>query len=322
MRLTKTIFPEILYGFKGNPKLVEHYKTILKELRVTDQGIAAKADFLKRNENLRSFYLAAKIYKDKSGKNYYLPKDFSQALARVDRAIPVEYLPKEFVGYFQFADEAFIDEDGPVEGGFVYIGSAKSLGINPASVNPEMSCVLVSYINYTPSMEEVGPLSVCRFTFPLEQKRVDELADGVETVDYFDTGTEQKRVSADSASYRRRTAIVRALINAVLYVHSQDPEIMKLRPFHELTHSQRREHRKRFPVENLCNVPIQVLNWGYHQKIFSVDQTTVQTHLRWQPCGPNRSQVKLIWVKEHTRRYNVSTPQRLDERNDHPGDSN
>lgn len=322
MKLKKTIFPEILYGLKGQPQVIKHYKETLQSLLITEKGIAAKQSFfIDHNENLRAFLTVSKIYKEKSGKNYYIPKEFARALSKIDRAIPVEYFPEDFIGYFQFADDALYDDDGQVEGGFVYIGKAKNIGLNPEKVTSEMLCVCIAYINETPHMEETGPLAVCRFTFPLEQKKIDELTDGVETIDYSETGVEKKRSSPNETSYKRRTAVVRALINSVLYIHSQDSEIMKLRPLRELTHSQRREHRKKYPVENLCTVPIQVLHWGYHQKLFSVDETTVQTHLRWQPCGPSRSQVKLIWVKEHIRRYNVPTSQRLDKRDNHPKDT-
>mgnify|MGYP000533243118 CR=1 FL=1 len=45
---------------------------------------------------------------------------------------------------------------------------------------------------------------------------------------------------------------------------------------------------------------------GYDWKkprVFGVESTTVTGHFRWQPYGPGRTQVKLIWISQHERHF-------------------
>ena len=117
-------------------------------------------------------------------------------------------------------------------------------------------------------------------------------------VDYTRSGE-----AVESRYETQRLPVVRAVVNAVIYLHSRDPEILGLRPLHELSHKKRRAYRKTGQPENHCTVPLTLVNWDYHGRVWLKDETSVQAHMRWQPCGPQRSEVRLVWVREHLRRY-------------------
>ena len=91
----------------------------------------------------------------------------------------------------------------------------------------------------------------------------------------------------------------------MIYVESKDPEIEALRP---LRFYNNKQLSKLLPSvkDSLCTLPVKLVSWAYHGRNYTKDETIVSPHLRWQPCGEGRQQVKLVWVREHTRKYNTS----------------
>ena len=93
------------------------------------------------------------------------------------------------------------------------------------------------------------------------------------------------------------------VINSVAYINSNDPSIDSLRPLKLYNKKQistlSKDHR-----ENLCTLPVKYINFNFHGKIYSIDSTVVSGHFRWQPCGTNKNETKLIWIEEHNRKYN------------------
>lgn len=95
---------------------------------------------------------------------------------------------------------------------------------------------------------------------------------------------------------------VAGIINTAVYINSKDPSIEELRPLRLYDKKQLHsvELSKR---DNLCTMPVKLINWGYHDRHYHVGSTLVSGHFRWQPCGTNKADVKLIWIDEHTRTY-------------------
>jgi hypothetical protein len=95
-----------------------------------------------------------------------------------------------------------------------------------------------------------------------------------------------------------------ALVNTAIYVYSQDPEIDNLKPLKLYTPKELGRMTSDVK-ENLCTLPVHLVNWNYHTgKQYTTDKAFVHSHMRWQPCGPGRQELKLVWVKEHVRHYN------------------
>jgi len=250
---------------------------------------------LANDSNLLEHLIICKMYKQR-GKAFYLPKSFAQDLSRVDRATPTSVLPDRFLGYFQFAEGSIKDENDWVEGGYVYIGPANEIGLKVEEGPANTRVAALSYVN-APS--EHGISAVGRLTFALENKKLAELSP-----------VEWKDITIFEPSMRReemekhRLPVFQALINAAVYIHTEDPDLVRLPAEQELSNKKRSDLRQKTGAENLCTVPITLINKDYHhEREFSVDATTVRGHLRWQPCGSGRTQVKLIWIDEHERKY-------------------
>jgi hypothetical protein len=289
------------------------YKEIIGSLKVQMQehegfehpGIMVPTRLMKMldGNTIHHFWLA-KQFRDLNGKVYYVPKNFAAALAEIDRPLPVEYFPYLFCGWIQFGEGGLSDEEGNIEGGFVYIGPAKHVALAKEGIpyDPELRVLQISYTT-TPEKADVVLGSIQKFSTDLRKETLDELCADLPNVDYFIKGKPPTSEAPEEVQ-KKRNRVIRALINAALYISSSEPELMKLRPLEEMSHRQRSEYKKTHPVDNLCTLPITLVNWQYEGLRQShVDSSLVQTHMRWQPCGPQNSQVKLIWVKEHERHY-------------------
>ena len=198
----------------------------------------------------------------------------------------------------QFASGALKDDTGPISGAIVVIDTIDGLGYRNKTGSDDNDLALsLSYYGIDEDHPEMGPTVVTKLSCPLSRSKVAGITNAIDELNLEGhRDPEERRAS--------RLPVYRAIINALIYLRSADPEIMKLRPLAELTNKKRVEEKHRVPVHNELTVPISVLNWGYHEgNSYSVDSSFVQTHMRWQRCGPGLSQVKLVWVREHERRY-------------------
>lgn len=95
--------------------------------------------------------------------------------------------------------------------------------------------------------------------------------------------------------------LVAFCIKCLIYISSKEPDlhpekgeqtnkktISKIRKFHK-NHS-----------------PFDIVNIGYafHGRHYSLNETSVRGHFRWQPCGEEGMRgIKLIWIDEHVRHF-------------------
>ena len=323
MDLDVITHPEIVAGKRGLQSAIDIYKHLIPKVDVVDGGVRLTDELieLSKDENLIEHMVLCKTYVKNKGQTYFIPADFAKALAKMDAAIPVEYLPDHFIGYFHFADGNVInDGEENVIGAYVFIGNASEIGVYHKSGDPKEKTIAVSYINEATSRAEGAPkfFPIGRFCGPALGQKVAEIVKSGLTSDCLDV--EWRRVDGKATpmpivkegitptKLKERISVYRLAINAALYVSSTGADIMKLPPLKTMTHSKRKEWRDRYPVRNQGQSTLTVLNWGYAKgiKTFGVDSTMVETHMRWQPCGPKWSEVKLIWVREHERRYSKS----------------
>lgn len=90
------------------------------------------------------------------------------------------------------------------------------------------------------------------------------------------------------------------LLKLLVYIKSGDPDLRFLsRPKGP---GQRREQAKDLGYFYEQDVYHVGFDWK-KSRIFSVASTKVRSHFRWQPCGPNRENVKLILIDEHNRNF-------------------
>ena len=94
--------------------------------------------------------------------------------------------------------------------------------------------------------------------------------------------------------------LVAFTLKCLLYINSGDPDLENEnhKPISTKNPKKQRRH-----IKNERLVDIIKVGYGMHKRHFYVDGGDVVGHYRWQPYGPGRTQVKLIWINEHTRKY-------------------
>ncbi len=314
MKLSRVIPPEIFMGTRGNPMVIEFYKKAFSEIALIPgeyPRIEASKDLIDSvGENSFRHLVLARHFRSVSGKTFYLTNEFTEALANLDRKIPIEYLPEQFVGYFVFGDGTAIrDEAQNVEGGLVYIGSSDALSlVGDDKKSLGTKALVINYFNTAPVEGTIG--AIFRIAYSLDElnsKTVEEfIEERVETMrDEYINGDGVRQSPVQKEVAKKRAKVLRALINATLYACSDEPEVCRLMPLSQYSNKKRREIKKTVPAENLCSLPITLLNHVYkHGVQYSVDSTVVETYLRWQRYGKNLSKIKLGWVREHERHFN------------------
>jgi len=90
------------------------------------------------------------------------------------------------------------------------------------------------------------------------------------------------------------------IAKALLYINSGDPDLRHLEAVKE-TRGQMAWKRR---AKHEYKIALTLVGFNYKKPfLYGKSETLVSTHPRWQPCGKNREQIKLIWVREHVRHY-------------------
>lgn len=263
-----------------------------------------------------------KQFMESGSRCFYIPASFGRALGKMDKELPIEVFgDRTFCAYFHFGKGALHDEEGPVQEAYLFVGPAKMICVAPGDTEELVIDVSKSIFDQMDRFEKnnvealntriVAIVYNCRDSkgvlsgfstawFPLERKSLEQALAPAVIKDYGFLG---KELSVSDASLKKRKVVQRAILNAGIYVHSNDPDIQRLRPQNELSKKQKKEEKKKCPVDNLCTVPVSVLSWSYYGRAYSKESSFVDSFLRWQRCGHKLSEVKLVWVKAHERRY-------------------
>jgi len=88
------------------------------------------------------------------------------------------------------------------------------------------------------------------------------------------------------------------LAKIILYIDSGNPDLRFLKKPNQSKYKQ----RKKNDDTTISDCYLVGYNWK-KDILYNQDSTEVKAHLRWQPCGKGRSQVKLVIVRAHTRTY-------------------
>lgn len=85
----------------------------------------------------------------------------------------------------------------------------------------------------------------------------------------------------------------RVLVNLLLYIQTGSPDLREFRP--DVDRKSEKSLRK-LGIES--RIPVTLVSWGWKKP---KEEHNVRGHFRWQACGKNWSETKLIWVTPHTR---------------------
>lgn len=221
---------------------------------------------------------------------YRIGKEFFKYIKNLDRDIPIENvnLDSKHV-YFAFDDADF-------EGAYL---------TSELWSDGEKDSFMALRIALVPKEYDISAMKVFNFAIIEDKFNFDDLYH-TKTGDELKSGEINKSTVVFVGDYSIYKSLLVGLINSLIYIGSKDPEIEALKP-KKLYQPKEIEKIDREKREQIRTIPVKLVSWSFHGRVYSKDETTVAPHMRWQPCGPNRSQVKLVWVKEHIRRYQNDT---------------
>lgn len=244
-----------------------------------------------------------RIHPNKQVPTYKVGVEFFKLVKELKRGLPANILAnsieKEKFHYILFNDYKF-------EGALISI-------LNLTEIPDSLRTAFSIRISFIP--KEYDPSNLKTFYIVSANQDILNLDDLVQTdtldPSEFDIKEMEKKdgelsaILCDSkteniAYYR---PLINGLINTLIYIYSKDPEIEELRPI-KLYDKKELASLSFEKKVNLCTIPVTLVNFSYHGKVFSKNKTSVRPHLRWQQCGVGRKETKLIWVKEHTRTFN------------------
>jgi hypothetical protein len=115
-----------------------------------------------------------------------------------------------------------------------------------------------------------------------------------------------QKTFADSQKFLEKLTVMTSILNALVYLNSGNPDLREYRPVKLEGLSRRERDRIRQSADNPPQVPVTLVGFDWLKPpLYSVDNTQVRGHFRWQPVGVGRAQVRLTWVTPHTRTYNT-----------------
>ena len=294
MRLSKVLHPEIVLGRRGPDWIKDYYKKTVKEIDFLQEGGASVPHiFAEIGEGeIRGLTLMRK-WMITGTKVYHVSSDFLSALAGIERGVSLDYLPDRFCGYLSFAEKTIYDDEDEIEGAYCFIGPARETSLQDHSFERVFWCAYV-----VKGYRSIG--TIC-----LDLKQGELLEDLINR--FEDDSLKQFKFATPPKNLRKRALVHNAVLNVVMYLHSQEPKVQRIPATQEISNKKASELEASTGLRNDCTLPVTFVNWNYaKQRIYTKESTWVDTFPRWQPCGPNLSQVKLIWVQPHERRYKTS----------------
>lgn len=308
MKLKKVLFPEILKCTRGNKDVQRVVRAIVDSFRFEEDGIHCEFDSnndahpylrtLTRDINGRAVWALAKKFELENGKTYHICRDFAEALLGLtDRQVRPEHLPNEFIGYLSFPEGLIEDDVECIEGAFVWTGIASNRAIFQKQ-NWGKRFIWIAYIG---KVDQVGTFGTGRVCFDI----VPELTIQ-ESIDRYGVGMDRDGMGNEwysEKSAKAQNLIAKLVINSLLYLNSEDAELLKLTPTHGGSHSHKKKHTLNGHT-NEASIPVTAINWDYKRHLPTEDKTYWwDSFPRWQKCGPGLSRIKLVWVKGHEKTY-------------------
>jgi hypothetical protein len=311
MRLKKVLQPEVVLGLRDWDVSVPNlhssamYQEMIQDMRPITGGGWFFPDWIR--EKVKTDPLAALVFNAAKRTDlclskkfelerppiFHSPREFLQALMKIDKDIPIEALPDRFFAYFSFAEDTVWDGEDFVQGMYVFIGSPTETLVHPDNTEWHGKKALWGSYYTQPSEKRPG-VEVAYVLMPLNPGKV---ADNI---------TFKEAPSPNTHS--TKPDVWRLGLNLALYVNSVGCELVNAPPVEGMRPSVRKERAARGEIENHCKLPVKVVSWNYHRRFYSKDATWVETFPRWQRCGPELSQVKLVWVQPHERRFKNPSP--------------
>ena len=255
-------------------------------------------------------------FKEHGANIYKIARNFGEHLFKINLNIQAKFLPKkicyciEFPENIRFEHPPFFEEEIKA---LKYTLPKKTYITCVYVFSDEDEIVLtddrkiVKYLYYyMPHMDENGKL-VSFSSF--EHGQINWFSEDENLDEVLERHNKVSTVQAPEG-------FLEYMIKCILYINSGDPD---LRPYKApAITTNKPKHIRRFlkQHENQSLVDVTLVGYDFKKpKLYKVDETWVETFPRWQPYGPGRGKIKLIWVAPHSRHYKL-TAKEVDEQFD------
>jgi len=247
--------------------------------------------------NMTLVALVIQDYLDGTASIYKIADEFGRQLKRTDLDVPCSLL-RGMIGksyILEFPDSVTFPTPGGKHKSCVVTLGVKSpaggfLGVEPTTSHERQTRAL--YI-LAQDCDMKGNYSYqdSHVSFPLPDELT--LSQALNTVS---DGGPTAAISRDMVAF---------VAKCLLYIGSGEPDLKK-----EPAKTRETKNPKKLKALRRNFYPLDIVTVGYsfHGKTYNVDGTQVSGHFRWQRCGVEYSQVKLIWIDEHARHFNRLSP--------------
>ena len=312
MRFKEVIHPEIVHDKRGTERTRRLYREMLDIFIIKDgqpyyqpttEYQSKHLDFFKDDHVFMEHLELCKIFKKENGKVYRIGKEIGIAFSKINKDIPLDILPKKFIGFLSFHPETIYDEDGWCTGAYVFLGYHGDCGAMSNSLTDEQKKTQLLWITYmstnTTTHDEIGQIT--KLMVPMSSDIMNLVGGhGYSSCDVDIFSGEKTKITDETR--QKRAVVYSAIINSLIYIFSEEPTLELARPVKQ-TGLSNNEILRRGHVINECTLPVTFVYRDFHGMQYTVDKTQVSGHRRWQRCGPQNSKVKLIWIDPHQRVY-------------------
>lgn len=229
-----------------------------------------------KDEGFCNMISAMSLYQNHSAKNYIFSEALVRILKRTKTDLSLKYLPESFYGFFDIP--GLVDIEGKVIDG-VFVNIHKGV------------------LQFSGLVKEVhgkdSYFSQWYFQFPLDRnKTLSEVVGDSFFVSETSPGVSEMLPLSDEKETHQLIA------NALAYVCNVPLGL-------ELGKNEFKGGWKKIEAQkkNFTQQDFIFVGKDYEGRVFSIDSTAVSGHYRWQPHGPERSLVKLIFIEPHERNY-------------------
>lgn len=214
------------------------------------------------------------LYGNKQAKIYKIASTFGKQLSRASLNINKKYIFDHFKAPYCCIEFGI---DLPLEGNIARTVYVCFKGLNPKG--DPVICLLV------PKAKEINePDYFQHLVFNFDGNPENDL----------DSMIENKEIGDEWP------VVVSYILKCLLYISSAEPDLSPNR-YHKIkTENHKKINRQ---LQDECILDLVQVGYSFHGKHRYVESTTRRAHPRWQPYGPGREKVKLIWIDETEVNY-------------------
>ena len=120
------------------------------------------------------------------------------------------------------------------------------------------------------------------------------------TEDFINQATRAWSLTGN-VSQQSITELLQFICNVLMYLKSGNPDLREYRPKHKKSFKIKGKSYGAADKNDIFSI---LVGFDYKKpKLYSVDNTQVSGHFRWQPYGEAYSKIKLIWIDSHIRTF-------------------